>query len=41
MKVEVAVMGSPSLIVLMVSADVKQLDEEEAAECQKREVKQQ
>ena len=29
MKVEVAVLGSPSLIVLMVSVDVKQEDDEE------------
>ena len=29
MEVEVAVLGSPSLIVLMVSVDVKQEDDEE------------
>ena len=37
MKVEVAVLGSPSLIVLMVSVDVKQYFEEEEKEKKQRE----
>ena len=32
MKVEVAILGSPSLIVLMVSVDVKQLRAQELCE---------
>ena len=38
MKVEVAVLGSPSLIVLMVSVDIKQLSLSELRSCVKIEV---